>query len=67
MRAGDRIEMVGMFHDPDPILPGEKGTVLRVRPEGQETVLSVKWDSGRSLNVLLPFDKVKSLSTGVPA
>ena len=61
-RPGDRIEMVFMPNDPNPIPPGDKGEVKKVLDLPGETILEVEWDSGRGLNILLPVDKIKKLS-----
>lgn len=60
-KIGDRIEMVQMGDDPHPIEPGTKGTVTSVFVCDRETQLSVTWDNGRSLGVILPVDKVRQL------
>jgi hypothetical protein len=43
------IELMAMSDDPDPLMPGEQGTVTG----GNGAQVWVKWDSDRSL-VLLP-------------
>jgi len=57
---GDRIEMVHMPDDPNPIRPGARGTVREVqrgfRP--YQLVLSVQWDNGRTLSVVIPPDQI---------
>lgn len=54
---GDRVMLLNMPDDPDPIPPGEAGTVDWI---GDENVVprqvGVKWDSGRSLILLLGVD-----------
>ena len=64
MKAGAKIKMVAMIDDPDPIPPGTTGVVLSVqhgfRPG--ETVLAVRWDNGRSLNVVTPPDIVVEIA-----
>lgn len=57
---GDRIEMVHMPDDPEPILSGARGTVREVQPGFQpgEVVLSVRWDNGRTLSVVMPPDQI---------
>lgn len=62
-KEGDRIELVLMGDDPDPIKVGTKGTIIKVNflPSWNETQVSVKWDNGRTLRVLLPQDKIKKL------
>lgn len=59
-RSGDRVTLVSMGDDPDPIASGSEGTVVHVadlkfvgEPQLQ---VSVRWDSGRSLSCLVPPD-----------
>lgn len=61
---GDRIELVSMENDPDPIAPGERGTIdyLGAVLQGQRQI-GVKWDSGRSLMLLLPMDKIRKVQS----
>jgi hypothetical protein len=67
VREGDRIELVSMPDDPDPILPGTQGTVtwdggmvtMFDRPYQQ---VSVKWDNGRTLGLAIPPDVVKVIN-----
>ena len=59
--TGDRVALVSMPEDPDPIKPGSEGTVTRVTElhfpgGGPQLQVSVKWDSGRSLSCLVPPD-----------
>lgn len=62
-KVGDRIEMIHMGNDPDPIKSGTQGTITNVADfppsMGGGTQLSVKWDNGRTLGVCLPEDIVK--------
>ena len=54
---GDRIELVDMPDDPDPIPFGTKGTVLYSDEKvGQ---IGVKWDNGRTLFLLIGVDSWK--------
>lgn len=60
---GDTIEMVKMV-DPDPILPGTRGVVDRVKSHNWgsgnfEEHVFVYWENGRTLKVILPEDKIK--------
>lgn len=60
MKVGDRVELISMTFDPDPIGPGEKGTVDWI---GDERIsprqIGVKWDNGRSLILLQGIDRFK--------
>lgn len=50
---GKRIKMIFM-EDPDPINPGEEGTIIKLDGAGQ---IQVKWDNGRNLSVIPDEDK----------
>lgn len=50
---GTRIRLVEMVDDPDPIEPGTMGTVIR----GNGAQISVDWDNGRSLGLLVHIDR----------
>ena len=60
---GDRVVLVNMADDPDPVPAGATGTVTHVTelswsdPPGQLQV-SVNWDNGRTLSCLVPPDVV---------
>lgn len=63
-RPGDRIELVSMFDDPDPVLPGTRGTATHVQPvdlgaPNKFWQVSVDWDNGRSLMLSIPPDRVR--------
>jgi Domain of unknown function (DUF4314) len=60
-KVGDRIELVSMSLDPDPIAPGTKGTVDYINLNPPFSQIGVKWDSGRSLAVLPPFDQIRKI------
>lgn len=61
LTVGDRIELISMPEDPDPILPGTQGTITWVGPDFQdEPQYAVAWDNGRTLG-LAPIDRVKVL------
>jgi hypothetical protein len=53
LKPGDRIRLVSMPDDPDPIEPGSEGTVLDVtdlQGLGKSSFqISVDWDNGRRL------------------
>ena len=57
--AGDRIRLVRMCaDDPDPIPPGSEGTVARPPTFFQNAWdVSVNWDNGRSLGLVVPPDQ----------
>lgn len=68
---GDRVRLVSMGKDPDPIAPGTEGVVTHVaelkfpgeRPQMQ---VSVNWDNGRRLSCLLPPDVIVPVSSAAP-
>lgn len=59
-KEGDRIRLVRMGNDPDPVPVGTEGTVeyyqecSSFRPAF--TQVGVKWDNGRSLSLCIPPD-----------
>ena len=64
LKKGDRVRLVSMTDDPDPIAAGELGTVAGVYPQSDWTQVDVDWDSGRSLMLSIPPDRVARLATG---
>ena len=56
--TGDRIRLLSMPEDPDPLAPGSLGTVVSVHRRGSGTdawlQIDVEWDSGRSLMLATP-------------
>jgi hypothetical protein len=66
MRIGDRIELLSMPDDPDPIPVGTRGTITYVGSElpsrrGPSRQYGVKWDNGRTLGLACPPDRVRRL------
>jgi hypothetical protein len=63
MQVGDRIELVQMPEDPDPIPPGTQGTVTNIVDtsffEPGSTQVWVDWDNGRGLSLQIPPDRVR--------
>lgn len=59
-RKGDRIRLVAMSDDPDPIQTGEMGTVDSVSYHygGRDSwhQIDVTWDNGRTLMLVSPPD-----------
>ena len=67
--AGDTIEMVEMEgEDPNPIPSGTKGVVTKIVSNVfsgiPEEHLSINWENGRTLKVLLPHDKIRIIKRG---
>jgi hypothetical protein len=56
-QPGDRIRLVAMLDDPDPIAPGTTETVTTVRQHGTWSQVDVKWDNGRTLMLVVPPDQ----------
>ena len=60
-RRGDRIRLLAMRDDPDPIQVGQLGTVVSVsrHGDGKDTwhQIDVAWDNGRTLMVVSPPDR----------
>lgn len=72
MQIGDRIRLVSMGPDPAPIPAGSTGTVTgvasipsAVRMESNLHV-SVSWDNGRTLSIVLPVDVVEIIVEPFP-
>jgi hypothetical protein len=62
LRPGDRIRLIAMSDDPDPIPPGSTGTVTAVRQHRTWAQVDVDWDNGRKLMLALPPDQLEILS-----
>ncbi len=60
-RPGDRIRLLYMGDDPDPIPVGSTGTVLAVTT-GPFAQIEVDWDNGRSLTLIPDVDRIEILS-----
>lgn len=64
-KHGDRVRLVKMDDDPDPIPVGTEGTVTFCNPVqmGRDsfTQVSVNWDNGRSLMVVCPPDIIRRI------
>ena len=65
VQKGDRIRLLHMPDDPDPILVGSTGTVTNVTtgPLGQ---VSVDWDNGRSLSLVPGVDQFEVVERSDP-
>lgn len=62
LAAGDRIRLVQMGDDPNPIEPGAEGTVTFVSEFGDGThQIGVAWDNKRTLS-LVETDKWEKIS-----
>ena len=64
LKAGDRIELVAMADDPNPIEVGTIGTVVLVTKlhiDEPQLQVAVSWDNGRTLGLVVPPDKYRKL------
>ena len=63
LKQGDRIELIRMEEDPDPVPVGTTGTVVSVNPVnlGGDSFdqIDVRWDNGRRLMVCTPPDAIR--------
>ena len=63
---GDKIVLISMNDDPDPIPPGTKGVITNIHEVTEQgkttTIITVDWEIRRSLNVILPVDKIRKAS-----
>ena len=58
LKKGDRIRLLSMPQDPDPIPVGSVGTVIEVYDHCDWTQVDVEWDNGRCLMLTMPDDCV---------
>jgi hypothetical protein len=59
--AGDRIRLISMPDDPDPIPAGATGTVVAVT-EGRFAQIDVDWDNGRTLSLVPGVDRFETIN-----
>ena len=64
MKKGDRIMLVSMPEDPDPLLPGCQGTVTSVSVFTGWKQVWVDWDNGRKLALCIPPDAARVIPAG---
>ena len=57
LKVGDRIRLIRMVDDPDPIPAGTTGTVTEIHIHSDWTQIEVSWDNGRMLMLVSPPDK----------
>lgn len=66
IKEGDRIRLISMGDDPDPIPNGTTGRVRGVTEldfrERKETQIQVNWDNGRSLSCICPPDIIERVA-----
>ena len=63
-KPGDRICLLGMPDDPDPLPVGSTGTVTRVTT-GPMAQITIKWDCGRSLMLIPEVDQYEVLPSPI--
>ena len=61
LKAGDRIRLISMNDDPDPIPAGTIATVVAVYPQSDWTQVDVDWEGGRSLMLSIPPDEIERI------
>ena len=57
LKVGDRIRLIQMVDDPDPILAGTIGTVTEIHIHSDWTQIEVSWEDNRKLMLVSPPDK----------
>lgn len=60
-KAGQRIRLVSMIDDPDPIPAGTTGTVVKTYPQQDWFQIDVEWDNGRTLMLSIPPDEIERI------
>ena len=67
-KRGDRIRLLSMHDDPDPVQVGQTGTVVRVARHGGGKdswfQIDVSWDNGRTLMLVSPPDAFEIIAGG---
>ncbi len=59
MKIGDRIMLIEMVRDPDPILPGAQGTIQDVCKYTGWVQVWIQWDNGRTVALCIPPDSAR--------
>jgi len=57
VNVGDRIELIFINDTWTRLKPGDRGTVVKIESESDETLVWVQWDNGEHLALLDPIDK----------
>lgn len=60
-KAGQRIRLVSMIDDPDPIPAGTTGTVVKIYSQQDWFQVDVDWDTGRTLMLSIPPDEIERI------
>ena len=53
MQVGDRVKLIEMVNDPNPIESGSEGVIYHIGGG----VVNVNWDNGRSLGLIIGEDR----------
>ena len=53
MEVGNRVKLISMGNDPDPIESGSEGTIRHIGGG----IVNVDWDNGRHLGLVIDEDK----------
>ena len=64
-KVGDRIRLIHMPEDPDPIPYGSLGTIHAIHLHHGWTQVEVDWDNGRRLMLSLPDDVIEIVRTDI--
>ncbi|NND98822.1 MAG: DUF4314 domain-containing protein [Pirellulaceae bacterium] len=62
-QPGQRVRLVSMSDDPDPIAVGATGTIVNVRPLSDWSQIDVDWDNGRALMLSIPPDEIERIES----
>jgi hypothetical protein len=62
LKKGDRIRLVSMPQDPDPIPVGTIGTVSEIHIHSHWVQIEVSWENGRMLMLSSPPDKFEIIN-----
>ncbi|XZE33775.1 DUF4314 domain-containing protein [Pirellulaceae bacterium SH501] len=63
LKRGDRIRLVSMPDDPDPVPVGMLGTVKEFHEHRDWMQVEVDWDNGRYLMLTLPDDCIEIIDS----
>jgi len=63
VKIGQKIELLEMENDPNPIPRGTRGVVVGINSTCCRGELSIEviWENGRTLNLLYPEDKFREI------
>ena len=64
IQINTRIKLIRMKEEKNPPPTGTLGTVTRVQymPSWNQSILSIDWDNGSRLNILLPDDEIEIIN-----